>query len=84
MFFESLNQLFTACSELVSTLAFELRKSRTLPISTSSCTCEIACFCSNSDIFFSKLTPQDHRRVKSRVSSMLGFKRFFNARRAGS
>jgi transposase-like protein len=26
---------------------------------------------------------QDHRRIKARVGPMLGFKRFFNSRRAG-
>jgi transposase-like protein len=34
--------------------------------------------------YFNNVVEQDHRRVKSRVNSMLGFKRFFNARRAGS
>ena len=34
--------------------------------------------------YLNNVVEQDHRRVKSRVSPMLGFKRFFNARRAGS
>src|SRR6202011_4517384 len=55
MFLEPLNQLFTTSSGLISTLAFEVRKSRTLPISTSSRTCTIARFSSSSDIILSKL-----------------------------
>ena len=31
--------------------------------------------------YLNNVVEQDHRRVKSRVSPMLGFKRFFNARR---
>lgn len=31
--------------------------------------------------YLNNIVEQDHRRVKSRVSPMLGFKRFFNARR---
>jgi putative transposase len=31
--------------------------------------------------YLNNIVEQDHRRVKSRVAPMLGFKRFFNARR---
>jgi len=31
--------------------------------------------------YLNNVVEQDHRRIKSRVSPMLGFKRFFNARR---
>ena len=31
--------------------------------------------------YLNNVVEQDHRRVKSRVAPMLGFKRFFNARR---
>src|SRR5260370_37035204 len=33
-------------------------------------------------LYLNNIVEQDHWRVKSRVSPMLGFKRFFNARRA--
>jgi transposase-like protein len=33
--------------------------------------------------YLNNIVEQDHRRVKSRVGPMLGFKRFFNARRRG-
>ena len=31
--------------------------------------------------YLNNIVEQDHRRIKSRIQSMLGFKKFYNARR---
>ena len=37
--------------------------------------------CSRSCQYLNNVVEQDHRRIKSRVQPMLGFKKFYNARR---